>query len=99
MSALMCSFRIYAYCYESRDVSLESSSLSLGGESIRKFDFWIGVFLSESSGSIRIYPKKSGTSGLLHHSNAALLHMHMRSREQKVQSAYMGAFVGGGNFP
>ena len=29
---------------------------------------------------------------------AALLHMHMRSREQKVQSAYIGAFVGGGNF-
>ena len=68
---------VYSCCYESGAVRLDSSSFILGGESIRKFDFWIGVFLSESSGSIqkstsgsiRIYPKKSGTSGLLHHSS------------------------------
>ena len=29
----------------------------------------------------------------------ALLQRQMRSRDQKVQSAYIGAFVGGGNFP
>ena len=68
---------VYSYCYESGAVSLDSSSFILGGESIRKFDFWIGIFLSgtsgsiqkSTSGSIRIYPKKSGTSGLLHHSS------------------------------
>ena len=67
---------VYSYCYERGAVSLDSSSFNLGGESIRKFDFWIGIFLSgtsgsiqkSTSGSIRIYPKKSGTSGLLHHS-------------------------------
>ena len=57
-------------------MNLLGSSQSLGGKSIRKFDFWIGVFLSGSSGSIRkftsgsirIYPKKSENSRLLHHS-------------------------------
>ena len=59
-----------SYCYEGCTVSSDSSSLSLGGESIRKFDFWIGVFLSgtsgsiqkSTSGSIRIYPQKTGNT-------------------------------------
>ena len=59
---------VYSYCYESGAVSLDSSGFILGGESIRKFDFWIGVFLSgtsgsiqkSTSGSIRIYPQKTG---------------------------------------
>ena len=57
-------------------MNLIGCSFILGKKSIRKSNFSIGVFLSGSSGSIqkstsgsiRIYPKKSGISGLLHHS-------------------------------
>ena len=65
-------------------MNLIGCSFILGGKSIRKSNFSIGVFLSGSSGSIqkstsgsiRIYPQKSGISGLLHHSNTESAHTH-----------------------